>query len=92
MDWTVEFDKKARKQFDKLDGAAKAKICEKLERILALDDPHDDGKALTGNYKGLWRYRTGDYRIVCDLVHKKAIVLVVKVSHRSSAYNRTVSL
>lgn len=44
------------------------------------------GKPLTGNFAGLWRYRVGDYRIVCSIEDNEVLVLVVDVDHRSSVY------
>ncbi len=35
---------------------------------------------------GLWRYRVGDYRIVCELVEQRLVVLVVQLGHRSRIY------
>ena len=44
------------------------------------------GKALNGPLAGLWRYRIGDYRAVCDLIDDRLIVLVIDIGHRSSIY------
>jgi mRNA-degrading endonuclease RelE of RelBE toxin-antitoxin system len=33
-----------------------------------------------------WRYKVGDYRIICDIQDQKLIVLVVEIGHRSSVY------
>mgnify|MGYP001790223778 FL=1 len=38
-------------------------------------DPKQRGKALTGNLKGLWRYRVGSYRIVAEI--KNDILLIL---------------
>ena len=54
---------------------------------LGKDDPREIGKALSGDYSGLWRYRVGDYRIVCELKDKVFRVLVVRVGHRKDIYD-----
>ncbi|MGV3551991.1 type II toxin-antitoxin system RelE family toxin [Rhizobium sp.] len=41
---------------------------------------------MTGPLRGLWRYRAGDYRIICDIVDERLVVLVIKVEHRGSVY------
>ncbi len=87
MAWNIELSVKAAKQFSKLDRQSKIRVQKKLENILNLNDPRSHGKALTGNYKGLWRYRVGEYRIVCDLIDEKSTILVIKIAHRSSVYN-----
>ena len=50
------------------------------------DNPRQWGKALTGTYTGLWRYRVGDYRLVCRLEDARLVVLVVKVAKRDTVY------
>ena len=59
-----------------------------LEEIANLDDPRSRGKALTGNLAGLWRYRVGDYRVVCDIEDGVLVILVVDVAHRREVYRR----
>lgn len=44
------------------------------------------GKALSGNKAGFWRYRVGDYRIICDIEDEELVILVVEVNHRSKVY------
>ena len=53
------------------------------ERVAELDDPRHLGEALTGPLRGLWRYRVGDYRVICDIQNR---VLVTRVSRRDQAY------
>ena len=45
-------------------------------------------KALTGNLAGVWRYRVGDYRILCDINDGRLVILVVDVAHRREVYKR----
>jgi mRNA interferase RelE/StbE len=56
------------------------------ERIADSDDPRRLGQALTGDRKGLWRYRVGDYRIVAAIEDDRFVVLVVAVGHRREVY------
>lgn len=62
------------------------RILRELEEVAALDDPRSRGKGLSGNLAGLWRYRVGDYRVVCELDDGVMVVLVVDVAHRSTVY------
>ncbi len=55
-------------------------------RIAVADDPRQFGKALVGELSGYWRYRVGDYRIVCQLIDERLIVLVVEIGHRRDVY------
>lgn len=82
----VEFNDKSKKDFSKLDKSIQIQILKKLKFIESLDNPKDDGKPLAGNLLGLWRYRSGDYRILTQILDDKLIVLVVKISHRKDVY------
>jgi mRNA interferase RelE/StbE len=58
------------------------------ERVSPSQDPRRLGKALSGVLGDLWRYRVGDYRVVCDIQDKKVCVLVLDVGHRGDVYRR----
>ena len=88
MAWRIEFTEAADKAIRKLDREAAGKVLDKLEGISQLEDPRSQGKALVGNLAGLWRYRVGDHRIVCDIENEVLVVLVVDVAHRSEVYGR----
>lgn len=88
MIWKIRFSKVADKAIRKLDKANAEKILDAIEDISELDDPRSKGKALVGNLAGLWRYRVGDYRIICDIEDGAMIVLVVDVAHRRDVYRR----
>lgn len=83
----VELNDRAKKDFAKLDKHIQIQIFKKLKFIESLDNPKDDGKPLAGNLLGLWRYRSGDYRILAQILDDKLIILVVKISHRKNVYN-----
>ncbi len=56
-------------------------------KIAKSDNPRRFGKSLTGNLKGLWRYRVGDYRIICQIDDAGLIILVIEVGHRRKMYH-----
>jgi mRNA interferase RelE/StbE len=86
--WTIDLDDEARKQLAKIGKPAAARIVSYLEqRIAPLDDPRQQGRALQGSaFNHLWRYKVGDYRIICDIQDGKLVVVVVEIGHRSSVY------
>ena len=88
MTWRVEFSKGAQKDLAQLDGPGRGRILRFLaERIQGGDDPRKLGEALKGPVVGrYWKYRVGDYRIVCDLQDALMLVLVVRVGHRRAIY------
>lgn len=88
MAWRIEIDKDVQRSMKKLDRNVAKRIIAKLREISQLEDPRSTGKALVGNLAGLWRYRVGDYRIVCDIEDEVLLILVIDVAHRSKVYKR----
>ena len=86
MAWKTQFEKAALKQLKKIDKKQQQRIVAFLSKAQILEDPRSDGKALTGQYKGLWRYRVGMYRIICELKDDVAIILVIEAGHRGEIY------
>ena len=87
MRWTYSFDERAVKELKKLGRQAQREILKYLdERIATEEDPRRFGKALRGELAGLWRYRVGDYRMICSLKEGQMLVLVLRVGHRRDVY------
>jgi len=85
--WTIKLSEKAKKNLAKLDPPQARLITRFLhDRIGPSDDPRQYGISLSGNLATLWRYRVGDYRIVCELKDDELIVLVVRIGHRRDIY------
>ena len=88
MAWTIEFSDRAADQFRRLDKVVAKRIRKfLLERIADADSPRALGLALQGEqFSGLWRYRVGDYRLICEIRDKALVVLVVQIDHRREVY------
>lgn len=85
--WTIQYRKQARKSVERLDPRERRRIRDFLEiRVLGLPNPRLLGLALQGSLEGYWRYRVGDYRIICDIRDNELIVLVIEIDHRSQIY------
>jgi len=84
----IEFDDAAKKDLAKLDKQVARRITGYLrERVAPLDDPRSIGHALKGASLGeLWRYRVGDYRIICDIQDRALRILVVRIGNRREIY------
>ena len=89
MVWLIEFDDSAKKDLKKLDVSVAKRITRFLrDRISVLGDPRQVGAALSGRkYGDYWKYRVGDYRIICDIQDQVVRMLVVKVGRRSDIYD-----
>jgi len=88
MVWTVEIDPSARKTLKNIDPQNANRILKFLfERIAHLDDPRSIGEALQGKkFKGLWKYRVGDYRLICNLENGTFTVIILKIGDRKEVY------
>lgn len=87
MTWEVEWDNRARRELRRLDGSVQRQILRYLrERIATAAPPRRFGRALTGDRIGLWRYRVGDYRLICKIEDDHLIVLVLAIGHRREVY------
>jgi len=88
MAWRVELSAEADRQLSKLDAPQAKRILKFLhERIVRLDDPRSVGQALHGSRLGeFWKYRVGDYRLICKLEDNRLVVLVLRLGHRREIY------
>lgn len=86
--WTIELTAAARKSLDKIGHTDAKRIRNFLkQRLATTSDPRQLGKALTGKeLEGLWRYRVGDFRLICDIEDARLIVLVIEIGHRREIY------
>ena len=87
MAWRIEYARSAVNELRSLDRQTARRIADYMEQnIASLDDPRVRGSALTGVLGGLWRYRIGDYRVVCELHDATVQILVLRVAHRRQVY------
>jgi mRNA interferase RelE/StbE len=88
MAWKIEFSEPADRQLNRLDPQQSRRILKfLLGRVAKLEDPRSVGKPLQGPHFGeLWRYRVGDFRIICKLRDEVLVVLVVQIGPRKDIY------
>jgi mRNA interferase RelE/StbE len=85
--WTIDYTDTAKAQLRKLDKQTARRILDYMDELLAdLENPRRTGKALTGPLGGLWRYRVGDCRVICEIQDNALRVLVVQVGNRREVY------
>lgn len=83
----VNLTETAKKQLSKLDKYTQRLITSWLKKnIDGCEDPRIHGKPLAANLKGKWRYRIGDYRVICEIQDNKLIVLAISIGHRKEIY------
>jgi len=88
MAWKIEFLPEAERELAKLDTTVIRRILNFLDnRLKLLEDPRSIGEALKGQELGkYWKYRVGDYRLICSVQDDQVRVLVVRIGHRREVY------
>ena len=87
MAWKIEFKKDAEKELGRIDRQQAKRILRYLyERIATEKDPRRFGDGLKSNLAGLWKYRIGNYRVICEIQDTAITVLVVRIGHRREIY------
>lgn len=83
VETTVNFDK----QFKKLDRFTQRMVRSWIEKNLVnCENPRAHGKPLSANLKGQWRYRIGDYRLLCSIEDNRFVILALAIGHRRDIY------
>jgi mRNA interferase RelE/StbE len=90
MVWRIEFSATAEKQFRKLDALVAKRMSSFLrDRLATLENPRSLGAALQGNELGeLWKYRVGDWRLICRIQDHSILITIVKIGNRSEVYKK----
>ena len=86
--WPIEFDPDALKDLRKIDKPIQILLVGFLRtRVSTLANPRDIGEALSGQRLGsYWKYRVGDWRIICDIQDQKILVRVLRIGNRREVY------
>jgi len=88
MAYSVELSESADRELNKLDAQPRKRILSFLhQRVAKLENPRSIGEALHGSLLGeFWKYRVGDYRLICKVEDDSLLVLVLRVGHRKDIY------
>ncbi len=88
MTWRIEFLPAAARELDRIDRPDRQRILGFLrDRLAPRENPRSLGEALRGPELGkYWKYRVGQYRIICDIRDDRILILVVRIGHRRDVY------
>ena len=87
MSYSVRYADNAKKDLKKLDRHQAGVIVAWIKRnLIGCENPRLHGKALTGDKRGLWRYRIGTYRVIADIQDSIIQIEIINVGHRSNIY------
>ena len=88
MTWQIELSELAEIFIDKLYKADKKGVSQIHKKLLMVSqNPKQFGKPLKGDKSGVWRYRFGDYRILCQLKDGVMLILVLEIGNRKDVYD-----
>lgn len=78
------FTPRAWKHIQKLPREIQIRIIKKLDFFCSQDDPFEYVEPLSRSELGTYRFRIGDYRVICDLEDGNFLILLV--GHRRDIY------
>lgn len=85
--YVIETTSRFDKEFKKLDRYTQRMIKGWIDKNLVGEkNPHRHGKSLVANRSGQWRYRIGDYRLICEIDDGRLVILALSVGHRREIY------
>ena len=87
MEYRVLYDEKVQDDLRGLDKAEAKRILDRIETYL-VRDPRRLGRPLKGEFKGLWRYRMGDYRVIYRIDDVRGCIEVLRIGHRKAIYKK----
>lgn len=82
----IKFSDEACKQLDQLDKAVRSRILSYMDKVAVLENPRSRGEALRWGWAGAWRYRVGDYRVICEILDEAITIYVFEIDHRRKIY------
>lgn len=86
--YRIELSERFKKEFRKLDKYTQKIIRGWIDKnLVETQNPRIHGKGFTANRNGQWRYRIGDYRLICIIDDKKLVILALTVGHRRNIYD-----
>jgi mRNA interferase RelE/StbE len=87
MAWKARLSVEAERQFAKLDRPVQVRLAKYLRSRLETDEnPRRIGEALKGRFGEYWKYRVGDYRLICDIDDASRTVWVLQIGDRKEVY------
>ena len=87
MAWAFEYTATALNQLRRLDRSIARRIIDFMDHWIAVrENPRDLGRALTGPLGGLWRYRVGNHRVICEIQDDSRRILIVRLGSRADVY------
>lgn len=55
-------------------------------RLVNCKNPRLWGEALVGDFSGFWKYRVGDFRLICEIKDNELIIQIIMIGNRKEVY------
>lgn len=85
MGWEIVFTKKAQKQIRDLDKSVQSRLKKAISEKL-LVNPLAYLEPLLGDLGSYYKFRIGDYRLICSKEDEKLIIIIIELGHRREIY------
>jgi mRNA interferase RelE/StbE len=87
LKWKIELSDNAISNLKTLDKIIQKRIIKFIKvRLETHENPRRIGSSLKGKLSGLWKYRIGDYRLICKIDDSIIEILVIHIGHRKNIY------
>ena len=86
MAYELVIQQSASKALQRIDKPVRKRIAAAIDKFK--DDPQPANATQVISVPGAWRIRVGDYRVLYEVHDLELTVLVVKIAHRSTVYDR----
>lgn len=86
MGFQIEITKSAKKQLERLPKRDQRRIRKKIDALP--DNPKPQGAKKLKGVGELHRIRSGDYRIIYQILKNRLIILVLRIGNRKEVYER----
>ncbi len=89
MIWTIHFSETATKKLGKMDRTSLTRIHSFIQnRLKTSENPKNLAKPMSGPLAGLWRFRVGDWRLICEIENHSITILILDIDHRKDIYKK----
>jgi len=88
MMWNIKYHPQSLKSLKKLDQTSQERIFNYLNKIADAANVKAFGKSLTAKFKGFWRYKVGDYRVICEIKQDELIIVIIDIGHKKHLQNQ----
>lgn len=86
MSYTVEFTTAAARQIRELPRNVRTRVLDAIETLAI--EPRPQGARKLAGEDIVWRLRTGDYRVIYEIVNDTLTVTIIRTAHRREVYKR----